>query len=133
MMKDIWPLFAFPLNLILAALMAVILLWLRKSHQNSAVMRFLHSPGATISAIIVLIAACVWVGLSGNSSFPQSIIFVLVLLYVQIVLFLITVRGWIRSDGKVRWRFLFLHAEKYDRLYWSGVLCLPQAFAPAIP
>ena len=40
----------------------------------------------------------------------ESIFFVLVLLYVQTVLFLITLRGYKPAGKPVRWRFLLLHA-----------------------
>ena len=109
-MKDIWMFFAFPLNLLLAALLVVGLLWLRKSFPNSRVVRHLQSSAATIISVTLLILACIWVGLSGDRNFVQSVVFVVILLYIQSVLFLVTLRGWRRSDGKVRWRFLFLHA-----------------------
>lgn len=107
-MKDIWMFFAFPLNLLLGALMAVGLFWVRKS--QSAIVRFLHSPSATISSIALLILACIWIGFSGDRNFAQSIVFVAALLYIQTVLFLITVRGLKTSYGRIRWRFLLLHA-----------------------
>ena len=107
-MKDIWMFFAFPLNMMLAALMAVGLFCVRKS--QSAIVRFLYSPSATISSIALLILACLWIGFSGDRNFAMSILFVAALLYIQIVLLLITVRGWKRYDGRIRWRFLMLHA-----------------------
>ena len=109
-MKDIWIFFAFPLNFLLAALLVAGLLWLRKYFPHSVIVRYLHSPIATISSISLLIILCIWLGLSGDRSFVESLIFVFVLLYIQIVLFLITLRGWRRSDGKIRWRFLLLHS-----------------------
>lgn len=105
-----WTFFAFPLNLFLAAIWAVGwgLIW--KNRRESAVIRFLLSPSATISSLILLVVACLWIGLSGNREFAQSIVFVLILLYVQTVLFLVTLRGW-RPNGKsIRWRFLLIHA-----------------------
>jgi hypothetical protein len=108
-MNEIWTIFAFPLNLLVAALLGLCLVWLRNNYYACAVMRFLHSPVATISAISMLVLACVWIGLSGDRTFVESIVFVAVLLYVQIVLFLITLRGWRRPDGVIRWRFLCLH------------------------
>ena len=108
-MNEIWTFFAFPLNLLVSALWMLCLVWMRKTYSNTAVMRFLLSPAATISAIILLIAACLWIGISGDRTFVESIIFVTVLLYVQTVLFLITLRGWRRADGVIRWRFTFLH------------------------
>ena len=108
-MNEIWTFFAFPLNLLIAALMMCVLVWLRKTYPNSAVMRFLYSPAATISAICFLILSCLWIGFSGNRDVAESWIFVIVLLYVQTILLLITLRGWRRPDGHVRWRFLLLH------------------------
>ena len=108
-MNEIWTFFAFPLNFLTAALLMLCLVWLRKLYPEGAVMRFLHSPAATISAISLLVLACLWIGFTGDRSFVESVIFVADLLYVQTVLFLITLRGWRRASGEVRWRFLFLH------------------------
>ncbi len=108
-MNEIWTFFAFPLNLLTAALLMLCLVWLRKLYPEGAVMRFLHSPAATFSAISLLVLACLWIGFTGDRSFVESVIFVAVLLYVQTVLFLITLRGWRRASGEVRRRFLFLH------------------------
>lgn len=108
-MNEFWTFFAFPLNILVAALWMLCLVWFRRAYSNSAPMRFLLSPAATISAISLLIISCLWVGFSGDRSFVESVLFVAVLLYVQTVLCLITLRGWKRLDGAVRWRFLFLH------------------------
>lgn len=108
-MNEYWTFFAFPLNLLIAALMMCGLIWLRKTYPYCAVMRFLHSHYATVSAIGILILSCLWIGFTGDRGFVESLIFVVVLLYVQIVLFLITLRGWRRGDGVIRWRFLLLH------------------------
>ena len=108
-MNEFWTFFAFPLNLLVAALLMLCLVWLRKTYSHSAAMRFLHSPAATISAICLLILSCLYIGFRGDRSFTESFVFVSVLLYVQTVLFLITLRGWRRPDGVIRWRFTFLH------------------------
>ena len=108
-MNDFWKYLSFPLNLFTAALWMLFWGWLRKSYPNNAAVRFLLSPSATISSIVLLIASCLWIGFTGDRSFVESIIFVTVLLYVQTVLFLITLRGYRRGDGVIRWRFLFLH------------------------
>ncbi len=108
-MNEFWTFFAFPLNLLVAVLWMLCLMGLRKTYSHSAAMRFLYSPAATISAIALLILSCLWIGFTGDRSFVTSIFFVLVLLYVQTVLFLITLRGWRRPDGVVRWRFLLMH------------------------
>lgn len=109
-MEQFWTLFAFPLNLLLAALWAVIWGWLWKSRPDSSVIRFMLSPAATVSSLALLIAACLWIGLTDNRDFVQTVLFVLILLYVQTVVFLVTLRGWKTPNGKVRWRFLLIHA-----------------------
>ena len=105
-----WSFFAFPLNLLLALLWIVCWRWLWKNRPQCRVVRFLLSPAATVSAIGLLIAACLWIGFSGEHGFVESVVFVLVLLYVQTVLLMVTLRGWRRPDGVIRWRFLLLHA-----------------------
>lgn len=105
-----WSFFAFPLNLLLALLWIVCWRWLWKNRPQCRVVRFLLSPAATVSAIVLLVAACLWIGVSGDQGFVESMIFVAVLLYVQTVLLLVILRGWRRPDGTVRWRFLLLHA-----------------------
>ena len=109
-MHPIWSFFAFPLNLLLAVLWTVGWMWLRKSYPQCKVIRFLLSPAATIMAISLLIGACLGLGIFGGSSFVESVPFVLILLYVQTVVLLITVRGWKTPSGVIRWRFLLLHA-----------------------
>lgn len=105
-----WSFFAFPLNLLLALLWIVCWRWLWKNRPRCRVVRFLLSPAATVSAIVLLVAACLWIGVSGDQGFVESMIFVAVLLYVQTVLLLVILRGWRRPDGTVRWRFILLHA-----------------------
>jgi hypothetical protein len=85
-------------------------MWLRKSYPQCKVMRFLLSPAATILAISILIGSCLWLGICGDTGFVESVPFVLVLLYVQTVVLLITLRGWKTPSGVIRWRFLLLHA-----------------------
>ncbi len=104
-----WTFFAFPLNLLLAVLWATVWIWLWKNCPDSAPVRFVLSPVATISSLILLLAACLWVGLSGERRFVCSLVFVVLLLYLQTVLLLVIVRGWRRS-GRIRWRFLLIHA-----------------------
>ena len=109
-MQDFWSFFAFPLNLILAALWAICWGWLWKKRPDLTVVRFLLSPAATISAILLLLAGCLWIGLTGDRSFSETILFVAVLIYVQTVIFLVTLRGWRTVNGHIRWRFVLIHA-----------------------
>ena len=109
-MEHIWTFFAFPLNLIFAIIWFGGWMWLWKGRSDSRIVKFMLSPAATISAIILLLAACLWIGFSGSREFVQSLPFVAVLLYLQTVVFLVTLRGWRRADGDVRWRFLLIHA-----------------------
>lgn len=110
MMENFWTFFSFPLNLLLALIWMTGWGWLYKRHSKCAAVRFLLSPAATVSSITLLLAACLWIGFSGDRQFVRSIFFVLVLLYLQTVLYLILLRGWKGSDGSVRWRFLLIHA-----------------------
>lgn len=109
-MNAFWSFFAFPLNLLMAVTWAVCWIWLWKNRPQSAPVRFIMSQSATVSAIALLLLSCLWIGLSGDRGFVGSVIFVIVLLYFQTVLLLVTMRGWRRSDGKIRWRFLLIHA-----------------------
>lgn len=109
-MKDIWTFFAFPLNLLVALLWAIGLAWIRRSHPQCRLVRFLLSPAATVSSLLLLLLGCLWVGFSGDREFVQSVVFVAVLFYVQTVLLMVTLRGWRKPDGVVRWRFLLIHA-----------------------
>lgn len=108
-MQEFWTFFAFPLNLLLALLWVCGWGWLWKNRPNCCVIKFILSPAATISSILLLVLACLWIGFSGNREFVQSVPFVLILLYIQTVVYLITLRGWKRADGKVRWRFVLIH------------------------
>ena len=109
-MGQFWTFFAFPLNLLLAALWLAGWGWLWKNRPSCRLVRFMLSPAATVASLVLLAGACLWIGLSGDRSFVQSVFFVVLLLYVQTVVFLITLRGWRRADGQVRWRFLLIHA-----------------------
>ena len=109
-MENFWLFFSFPLNILLAVLWLVVSGWMWKHHSKSGVVRFLLSTRATVSALTLLLCGCLWIGCSGERGFAQNPIFVIVLLYVQTVLYLVTLRGWRRPDGAVRWRFLLIHA-----------------------
>lgn len=109
-MGQFWTFFAFPLDLLLAILWFGGWMWLWKSRSGSRAVRFMLSPAATVSALVLLLCACLWIGFSGFREFVQSLPFVVMLLYLQTVIFLITLRGWRRPGGEVRWRFLLIHA-----------------------
>ena len=108
-MNSFWTFFAFPLNLLLALLWACGWGWFWKNRPSNRIIKFLLSPSATISSISLLVVACLWIGFSGKREFVQSTPFVLILLYIQTVVYLITLRGWRRPDGVIRWRFLLIH------------------------
>lgn len=105
-----WTFFAFPLNLLLALIWAGGYLILWKYRRDAPVVRFLLSPVSTISSISLLVAACFWIGFSGDRDFVRTLVFMCLLLYVQTVLLAVTLRGWRRTDGAIRWRFLLIHA-----------------------
>ena len=109
-MEQFWTFFAFPLNLLLALLWLVGwgLLW--RHRPDCRAVKFLLSSFATISALTLLVAASLWIGFSGERDFVQSLPFVFMLLYVQTVVYLVTLRGWKRKSGQVRWRFMLIHA-----------------------
>lgn len=109
-MEQFWTFFAFPLNLMLAVIWMVGWRWLWKNHKENSAIRFLLSPAATVSSILLLTVSCLWIGFTGDTDFVQSILFVTVLLYFQTVIYMVILRGWRRSDGVIRWRFLFIHA-----------------------
>lgn len=109
-MEHFWTFFSFPLNLLLAVLWMLTWGWIWKRYPNSSVIRFLLSYKATIIVLTLLILSCLWLGFSGDRGFVRSVLFIMVLLSVQTVVFLITLRGWRRPGGEVRWRFLLIHA-----------------------
>lgn len=109
-MQNFWSFFAFPLNLLIAVLWIWGWVFMWKKHPEKFLIKFFLSPSATLSAILLLLISCIWIGISADQSFIDSWLFVAALLYVQTVLLLVTLRGWKTSGGTVRWRFLLLHA-----------------------
>lgn len=109
-MQHFWSFFAFPLNLLLAVLWVICWRWLWKNRPESRPVRFMLSPAATISAILLLLTSCMFIGFTGNRDFVMSFPFVILMLYVQTVLLMVIFRGWKKRNGTVRWRFLLLHA-----------------------
>lgn len=108
-MEHFWSFFSFPLNIMLAILWMVGWGWLYKSRKESAILRFMLSSMATVIALALLAVGGLWVGLSGNRTFVQSLPFVLILLYLQTVIYLITLRGWKTPSKGIRWRFTLIH------------------------
>ena len=100
--------FAFPLNVILLLIWtgAVITSW--RNARQSAFVRFMLRPAATITAIAITLIFSLIIGITGYTSLVTSCAFIFVLLYFQTVLAYIILRGW-RRNGNVRWRFVFLH------------------------
>lgn len=102
-------LFAFPLNIILAVIWVLAVNLLYKKLPESLVVRFMLSPYATISALLLFTVACVVIGLTGNRNIVQSWIFAIVVFFLLTVLLFVILRGWRRQGSYVRWRFIFLH------------------------
>lgn len=106
---------AFPLNLILALMWAVIMLSLWRTRRKSLFIAFMLSRGATVSAIVLFLGFSLAVGISGERSLASSWVFAAVMLYFQTVLLFVILRGWRAQTatgarlGAVRWRFLLNH------------------------
>jgi hypothetical protein len=107
--------FEFPLNVVILILWLIGVLWLWSSRRKSLLVSFLLSPSATFSSVLMLIAACLYMGFTGSRSFSSSWIFVLLIIYLQTVLLFVILRGWREATptgarlGPVRVRFLLLH------------------------
>lgn len=103
-MDILFDILAFPTNLLLAALWfaACCMAWKR--------FRFLVSPTAVISSILLFMGSCLWIGITGDREFTHSIFFVLVLLYLLTVLLCVLLRGWKTASGKIRYHFILHHA-----------------------
>lgn len=107
--------FAFPLNVVILTLWLVCALWLWNSRKKSLLVSYLLSPSATFSSILMLVAACLYMGFSGNRSFSSSWVFVAIVIYLQTVLMFVILRGWREATptgarlGPVRIRFVLLH------------------------
>lgn len=110
------PFFSFPLNLILFLIWAVSVGMAWKYGRKTFFVRFMLSPKATISSLVLLLAACLVIGLTGYRWIAETWVFAALLLYFQTILAFVILRGWRRpSDadgraGKIRWRFILLHA-----------------------
>lgn len=117
---------AFPLNVLFMILWNTILFLLYQQEKQIGIIRYLLSPIATIYSLSFTFLGCLIIGLypqkalididSGTNlttalgfyHFHTSWIFIAILLYIQSVLFLVTIRGWRNQQG-IRWRFLLCH------------------------
>lgn len=107
---------AFPLNLIVPLLWFGLMFRLWKKNSKSMFVRFMLSPGATFWSIFLFIDACIIIGLTGERSYTESWTFIFILLFLQTVLFFVTLRGFRQQTptgarlGAIRWRFILNHA-----------------------
>ena len=117
---------AFPLNVLFMALWGIVLLLLYQQEKHVGIIRHLLSPTATFYSLSLTFLGCLIIGIYpqkalidiasennlaatlGFYHFHTSWIFVAILLYIQSVLFLVTIRGWRNQQG-IRWRFLLCH------------------------
>lgn len=99
--------FAFPMNVLLAALWLLALAELYRHRRKSPLTQFILSPEATYLSLILAAVGGVAVGVM-NSSPTQTWPFVVMMLFVMSHLMLVTLRGWRNRDG-VRWRFVLNH------------------------
>lgn len=108
--------FSFPLNLILAVLWLIAMLWLWKTKRKSIFVGFMLSGGATIWAIGLFLLSSLLIGITGRHDLATSWVSVVIMLYFQSVLLFVILRGWRSATatgarlGSVRWRFLINHA-----------------------
>ena len=100
--------FAFPMNVVVAALWLLALSELYRRRAESKVAKFLLSQQATYLALIFSVIGGVAVG-TAHTELTQSWWFVAMSLFVMSHVVMITLRGWRNQQG-VRWRFLLNHA-----------------------
>ncbi len=106
---------AFPLNLIVSLLWFGLMFRLWKKSPKSMFVRFMLSSGATFWSIFLFIDACIIIGLTGENSYTESWPFILILFFLQTVLFFVILRGFREQTptgarlGAIRWRFLLNH------------------------
>lgn len=103
-MDQFFEILGFPTNLLLAALWITICCFTWKR------VRFLVSPVAVISSILLFIGSSIWIGITGDVEFTHSIFFILVLLYLMTILLCVFLRGWKTPTGKIRYHFVLHHA-----------------------
>ena len=106
---------SFPLNLILALIWAIAMLTIWRTAKKSLFVEFMLSRGATVTAIVLLTALCIVVGVTGDTELVSTWVSAAVLLYFQSVLLFVILRGWRAQTatgarlGQIRWRFLLNH------------------------
>lgn len=103
-MEQFLEVLGFPANVLLAALWFTVccFTWRR--------FKFIVSPAAVISSILLFIGSSLWIGITGDVEFTHSIFFILVLLYLMTVLLCVLLRGWKAPSGRIRWHFVLHHA-----------------------
>lgn len=99
--------FAFPMNIILLVIWAATIVDLYRRGNKCVVTRYLLSPQATITAIVVAIVGCMVAGLQREPN-TDSYLFIAMVIFVMSVIAMVTLRGW-RAGSAIRWRFLFSH------------------------
>ena len=100
--------FAFPMNLVVAALWLLLLSELYRRRTNSPIAKFLLSQQATYLSLIFAVVGGVAVGVA-HAEVARLWWFLAMLLFVMSHLVVITLRGW-RNQRGIRWRFLLIHA-----------------------
>ena len=100
--------FAFPMNLVVAAVWLLLLTELYRRRADSRVAKYILSMEATYLALVLSAVGGVAVGVMAESP-TRTWPFVAMMLFVVSHLVLVTLRGWRNRQG-VRWRFLLNHA-----------------------
>lgn len=126
--------FAYPVNLLVAALWLFALWMWYKDYREGRAIRFLLSPSMTVFTLVSFIAGCMVIGLFpqlsaeeaaaktglwgslGCYDFMTSWIFVSILFLLLTHLALVTYRGAFRAR-KFRWRFVANHAGLWLALF----------------
>ena len=107
--------FAFPLNVVLLALTMSVVMLLWKYRRKSGFVRFMLSSAATNIAFGLFLLMVFVIGVTGFRWIIGTWPSVVIILYFQIVLMFVIMRGWREKTatgarlGAIRWRFLFLH------------------------
>ena len=100
--------FAFPMNVVVAALWLLLLSELYRRRSSSPIAKYLLSQQATYIALALAAIGGVAVGVA-HTEISRMWWFVAMLIFVMSHLVMITLRGWRNQQG-VRWRFLLNHA-----------------------